>query len=352
MRPRSPRRLRIASPGKKVRGIRRKVVAIAVRGTEGAFGDAERSPSEALCDRDAARFDALADALRSSGWSFSLLTLAAHALPDASFAEEASLFFCPAYDLELYAWLEANCLAFVGPSRASLELMRSRPRLKSLWRSAGLATPSWFAVGRPGLGSRRDEIERLVGEARDFPYVIKPASEAVAEGYSPALSIAYDSRALMRSVESGLSAQKEIIVERFLEGAASYSVAAIGNIAPIGGGAPAALLPVAPRLKGARPIGAVTRGDLSQGLAEAGLVSGPEGEAIVAFGRRALAAAGARDCARLELVEQNGELWALSLDPLPPIPDPWFRSCAAAVGLDEAAYVSAIFDSALARHLA
>jgi D-alanine-D-alanine ligase-like ATP-grasp enzyme len=180
--------------------------------------------------------------------------------------------------------------------------------------------------------------------AADFPYIVKPDRENENPGIR-ARSIAYDAGALAASIDSALEECDELLVEHFVGGSSSreYTVAMIGS------GDRALMLPAEIRLKGSRPIKVATREDRARGLAVVSPVEGAERERIGEFAERALAAAGLRDYARCDLIEEKGSLFALEADGQPPLPDPWFDSCAAGAGLGGDLYVAAIALAALYR---
>jgi D-alanine-D-alanine ligase-like ATP-grasp enzyme len=330
--------------------VRRKAIAI----RRAASGDGIKvlalgldAAEEAPRARDAARFAAMAQALRAKGYAFSLRCLAPAADLGALCAvaleeERPSIVFPSFYDRSLYGALASSGLPFVGSSAHSLELLGSRSSLKKLWAATGIASPSYFPVRRTRAGSIVGR--RLVALARDFPYIVKPDGDGEHRG-KDALSVAFDSRALALSVDAGLEEHDGLVVEHFLggSGAREYSVAMLGN------GKGALILPAEVRLKDERPIRAVTREDRLQGLAKAVSVESGTRELLADLASRALAAASARDYARCDLIESEGRLYALAAKGLPPMPDPWFEGCAAGAGLGPSEYVTAIFEAALSR---
>lgn len=308
--------------------------------------DSQEGASKA---RDAARFAAMAEALRAEGYLFSLRCLAPAADLGAVCAsvleeEKPSVVFPSFYDRSLYGTLESVGLPCVGSSARSLELLGSKSRLGKLWAARGIAVPSYFLVRRTRTGSISGK--RAIALAKDFPYIVKPDGEDD-RSWTEALSIAYDSRALASSVDAGLEEHDALVVEHFLGGSGSreYTVAMIGN------GKEALFLPAEIKLKEDRPIGTVTCEDRLRGLVKAFSIEGETRELLADFARRALAAVSARDYARCDLIEAEGRLFALNANGLPPLPDPWFEECAAGAGLGPNEYVASIFEVALIRPL-
>jgi D-alanine-D-alanine ligase-like ATP-grasp enzyme len=295
----------------------------------------------------AERFSRMGEALGRAGFSFAFLELDREGRTlerfDALLSErEPSLVYCSFFDRGVYEILEERKMPFVGSPAPVLELCRSKSRLKHVWEDRGIATPSHFSVRRTKTGVVSGR--RLIGKAKDFPYIVKPDGEDDGCGFR-ARSIAFDSGALAACVDSALEEYDELLVEHFVGGASSHEFAA----AMIGSGDRALVLPAEMRLKGSRPIKVVTREDRERGLAAVLPVLGGERERIGEFARRAFAAAGARDYARCDLVDEGGRLFALDVKGQPRMPDPWFEACAAGAGLDPDQYVVAIALAALLR---
>jgi hypothetical protein len=341
-----------------MRRIRRKVIATrkpALASGLKVLALSLPSSGGALSDRDAARFELLASALRPMGYSFSLRVLGSsddggltEACASALSEEEPGLVFCSFYDRSAYEVIEASSLPFVGSCARALELLRSRSRVKRLWEARGVASPSCFRVRRTRTGAIAGR--RLIASASDFPYIVKPdrADEEGASAASGARSIAFDSGALAASIDASLEELDEVLVEHFAGGSRSreYTVAMLGN------GNAALVLPAEIGLSDARPIRAVTREDRLRGAAGAIAVVGEKGGRIADFARRALEIAPLRDYARVDIIEEEGELLALALDGQPTLPDPWLEACAAGAGLGPSEYLASVFEAARSRQAA
>jgi D-alanine-D-alanine ligase-like ATP-grasp enzyme len=323
-------------------------IDIPERGRRAAFLAVAADPGEdALRDPERERLARMGAALRRAGFSFDRLDfdpsrLAREKLVAALRERKPDLVHCSFYDRGLFESLAREKALIVGSPASALELASSKSRLKRVWDAKGIANPSGFSVRRTRTGAVAGR--RLIGRARDYPYIVKPDGEDENRGIH-ARSIAFDAGALAACIDSALEEYDELVVERFIGGASSreYTVAMIGN------GERALMLPAEIRLKGSRPIRVVTREDRERGLAEAVPVEGAEGRRISAFARRAIEAAGARDYARCDLIEEGGSLFALEVNGQPRIPDPWFEACARGAGLDPEQYIAAIALAALWR---
>jgi D-alanine-D-alanine ligase-like ATP-grasp enzyme len=302
---------------------------------------------DALRDLQKRRFERMGEALGRAGFSFAYRevgsgSLAGGDIVAALHEARPDLVFCSFYDRGVYDSLGKERIPFVGSSAGALELCLSKSSLKRIWDGRGIASPSFFCVRRTRTGAIAGR--RLIGKARDFPYIVKPECQNDNRGIH-ARSIAFDEGALVASIDSALEEYDELLVEHFVGGAScrEYTVAMIGN------GEGALMLPAEIVLKGSRPIRVVTREDRERGLAVAVPIGGAEGMRIGAFARKALEAAGVRDYARCDLIDEGGDLFALEVNGQPRMPDPWFEACASGAGLDPDQYVAAIALSALSR---
>ncbi|MFQ5474903.1 MAG: hypothetical protein ACE5DM_03640, partial [Candidatus Nanoarchaeia archaeon] len=70
--------------------------------------------------------------------------------------------------------LDANGVPYIGSSPEALELVISKSRLKEAWRDAGVPTPDFVVV--------RDGDVSPLKEAKNFPYIVKPATEGNSRG--------------------------------------------------------------------------------------------------------------------------------------------------------------------------
>jgi D-alanine-D-alanine ligase-like ATP-grasp enzyme len=302
---------------------------------------------EAMRDLTQKRLRAMGDALRGAGFSFEQRRLgegqaAREVLLSDLRGDRPDLVFCSFYDRGVYEALAKEDLLVVGSSAEALELTLSKSSLKRAWEAEGISSPSGFCVRRTGTGAIAGR--RLVGKARDYPYIVKPNAEDEHRGIH-ARSIAFDAGSLVASIDSALEEYDELIVEHFVGGASSreYTVAMIGN------GEGALMLPAEISLKARRPIRVVTGVDRERGLAVAAPVLDASSCRIGSFARRAIEVSGARDYARCDIIEEAGRLFALEVNGQPRIPDPWFEACASGAGLEGNKYIVAIALAALRR---
>jgi D-alanine-D-alanine ligase-like ATP-grasp enzyme len=308
---------------------------------------AEAAGNESARGLQAERFARMGEALRRAGFAFDFREFGREETTRRRFEEllrecDPDLVFCSFFDSGVYHALAQRKIPFVGSTASALRLCRSKSRLKRVWEDRGIATPGYFSVRRTKSGSVSGR--GLVVAAEDFPYIVKPDGEDEDRGIR-ARYVAFDALSLAACVDSALEEYDELLIEHFPVGSSSreYTVAMIGS------GDRALMLPAEIGLKGSRPIQVVTLEDRERGLAAALAVEGGERERLGEFARRAFMAAGLRDYARCELVDEGGSLLALELKGQPRMPDPLFDACAAGAGLDPDQYVVAVALAALLR---
>jgi D-alanine-D-alanine ligase-like ATP-grasp enzyme len=316
-------------------------LALAPRARDAASGESQR-----------ARLASMGPALRKAGFDFSLEEVGdREELVGAIRRHGPDLALCSFFRFGLggprrdaHEALQRERVPFVGSPSAALELALSKSRLKRLFEERGIRTPGYFRVRRTRTGAIAGL--RLIGAARDYPYIVKPDCENENRGITPR-SIAFDKDALVSSVEAALEEYDELIVEHFHGGAETreYTVAMIGN------GAGALMMPAEIRLRDPRPIRVVTRVDRERNLTQAlPIVDFPRRARIAAFARAIFEASGVRDYARCDLIEEEGRLYALEVNGQPRLPDPWFEACSSGGGLDSEQYLAAVALAALHRH--
>jgi D-alanine-D-alanine ligase len=324
------------------------------RGAMLLLGVAPTHVEATLRDAQRSRFAAMAEALRPHGLEVAyrelgeldgLLDALRELRPDLAYSSFTGLWGSQARGglRDIREVLQLEGVPYLGSAPASIALSRSKSRLKRQLQARGINTPSSFCVRRTKTGSLAGR--KLLGAARDFPYIVKPDGEDESRGIH-ARSIAFEAGDLLSIVEASLEEYDELLVEHFVGGASSreFTVAMIGN------GEGALMLPAEIALEEDRPIRVVTREDRERGLAIARPVADEdERERIGGFARRAFEAAGVRDYARCDLIDEGGRLFALEVNPMPRMPDPWFDVCAQGAGLGRGQYVTAIVLAAIRR---
>lgn len=231
----------------------------------------------------------------------------------------------------------------IGSMDPVLEIALSKPRMKEVWREAGIPTPDWFVVGVAGDGSLVG-IEKLA-EAKSFPYFVKPAGEGNSRGIDAGSVVRTPTQLLARAT---MVAERygEALIEGYLGGSddsAEFTAAMIGN-------GPGAIVSAVQVGKLAPGPGLITEAEKNGHLTQVTPISDPKTKkAVERLARRAFACAGARDYARCDILLHEGRLYAIELNGQPMVPDPWFAACAMEAGLDPMHYLRAIVLAAIVR---
>jgi D-alanine-D-alanine ligase-like ATP-grasp enzyme len=272
---------------------------------------------------------------------------AEHAFVDSAESLEAAvarinpdIAFCSFFRFDDGRYLRETLLgagvAWIGSPSDVLELALSKPRMKARWLAHSIPTPEWLCIRKNADGSI-EGIEFLEG-MRDFPYIVKPASEGNSRGID-AGSVAHTSLELF--ARSSLIAEEfgEALVERFVAGgedSREFTAAMIGN-------GPAAIVSaIEVRKAGA---GDILVSEQDKEAQSTGLF--PVGDArlkgrVEGLARRVFVSARARDYARCDILLHEGKLYAIEMNGQPMLPDRWFEACAMEAGLDGRQYLQAV----------
>lgn len=303
---------------------------------------------EARREHDEERFSRFARALESAGLGASvapfsrvdeLAAAARDAKADLVYSAAHAALAADGSRVGVHGFLESLGLPFVGSPEAAVRLALDKAALKSAWHGAGVATPAWLVSG--------DDDELIMDDLPPaaFPFIVKPALEGNSRGISRE-SVVRDAASLRARVDVVKREFGKTLVERFLEGPdrREFTVAMLGN------GPHALVLPAELRFRETVDPPLITTGDKDGHRTRALPVGDVELSAgLVAFARRAFAAAGVRDYARGDFILSNGRLYAIEVNGQPMVPDAWFEACARGFGLDERGYLVAIVLAALAR---
>jgi D-alanine-D-alanine ligase len=296
-------------------------------------------------DDEDARDRAMAEALRAGGFVARNVAVGdMNQLIDALDRDMPDLAFCSFFrfsnreveDPYLRNACVASGVAWIGSPPDAMELALSKPRMKRQWRICGIPTPDWFAVSKAPDGSL--EGLEMVESARDFPYIVKPASEGNSRGIDDG-SVARKPLELISRVSLVAEEFGEAIVERYVAGGTDsreFTVAMIGNRAD------AIVSPVEIRRTSADSL--VISEDDKEGRATRAAPIDDEGlrAKVTRLARKAFLSSGVRDYARCDILLHEGKLYAIELNAQPLVPDPWFAACAREAGLGDAQYPNAI----------
>ncbi|WP_294946373.1 D-alanine--D-alanine ligase [Sulfurivirga sp.] len=120
-------------------------------------------------------------------------------------------------DGTVQALLDDCGVPYTGSGMAASALAMDKLRTKWVWRGAGLPTPDFLVV-------MRDAPFELSQLDFGFPVMVKPARE----GSSIGIARADTPEALHTALEAALALDREVIIERWIEGA-EYTVALVGE---------------------------------------------------------------------------------------------------------------------------
>jgi D-alanine-D-alanine ligase len=121
--------------------------------------------------------------------------------------------------------LEILGIPFTGPGVAACALCTDKALAKHTLKSAGVATPPWFAFNQTafrelGAGEALGEVERRLG----FPFVVKPSRGGSALG----VRFAGSAQEVPEALVSAFSYDDRVVLERFVDGR-ELAVSVIGS---------------------------------------------------------------------------------------------------------------------------
>lgn len=235
-------------------------------------------------------------------------------------------------------------LPFIGSSSKTLELVLSKSSLKNLWRSNNISTPDFFVLSKADFEFQ--ELESLQ-EICDFPYILKPDNEGNSRGICDA-SVVFNPDQLRNRLSELFSVYDSILIEKYLSGEDNFREF---TVAMIGNGEHRLLMPVRIILKNKRKVRVVTTEDKDNHNTQAIPITDPLlKQRVIDFANCAFEAAGVCDYARCDIILLGTELYAIEINGQPMVPDKWFESCAAGVGLNSVQYLIAIFLAGIIRN--
>jgi len=255
----------------------------------------------------------------------------------------------------VHAVLDAERIPYVGSGADVIEMALSKPAMKARWRGLGITTPDWYVFRKGGGavsvggsattddGPEFDDIAFGDGRA----WMVKPTAEGNSRGITRD-SVVRSTDALRARVSSLLESFDAVMVERFL-GTASPSREF--TAAMVGSGARRLVMPLAIGFTDGRRLRVVTSGDKDgHRTALSPIEPSTLADHVRDFTRQALDAAGVRDYARVDIMEEDGTLYAIEVNGQPMVPDRWFEACARPFGLGGSGYLAAIVLAAALRY--
>jgi D-alanine-D-alanine ligase len=286
------------------------------------------------------RFRRLVDTANSTGFAAELAIVdSPQGLMESLGRFRPDMAFCSYFRFDEGSYLREALIdedvAWIGSTSEVMELALAKPRMKARWRSMGIPTPDWHSIRKNADGSL-DGLELIEG-MREFPYIVKPASEGNSRGIDSG-SLVRNTIELFSRASVVAEVYGEALIERFVaggEGSREFTVAMIGNgsrmlvsaieIAKQGGGSIVTEADKETQATSVLPIDDLRLKERVEHLA-----------------RRVFAAACARDYARCDILLHEGKLYAIEMNGQPMVPDRWFEACALEAGLDARQYLCAI----------
>lgn len=312
------------------------------------------NPSEDRVNIDSKRFTALTENLRLVGLraaSYQVKTI--QQFEDLVMKEKPDIVYSAAYYLQgkssdqesVQSLLESLHLPYIGSDVQSLERVLSKSTLKEVWNVNNVSTPPFCTVRR---NNWKVELLNEFFTSTDFPYILKPDKEGNSRGLDES-SIVFDQESLRAKIDTMVKTYEKILVEKYLGDAADVREF---TVAMIGEGNHMLLMPAEVVLKKKKIHRIITtvdkdlHGTLSIPVTESRLH-----DALCDLAKRAYTVAAVRDYSRFDVLLANGKLYAIEINGLPMIPDKWFETCAAGVGLSSTQYLTAIFLAGIVRNI-
>ncbi|HWQ46025.1 MAG TPA: hypothetical protein VN376_04115 [Longilinea sp.] len=239
----------------------------------------------------------------------------------------------------LNGWLADRKIPYVGSTPPVVELTRSGYALRECFSKSGVQTPAYTLI------KQTDSLDFLPIDG--YPFILRPAHKA--ERYAFREQTFVNNRmALYDMVELMIPLYEELLLEEFLgtdPGLREFSAALIGQ--PARG----QVLPVETVLDDVRRYRLIARNVAAEEHARISPIEDPALAARVTdFARKVFRCTGMRDFARCDMLYTNEQLYAISVNAQPALPDHWFETCALAGGLSAQEYIPAIVMAAIKRN--
>jgi D-alanine-D-alanine ligase-like ATP-grasp enzyme len=239
----------------------------------------------------------------------------------------------------LNGWLAARKIPFVGSTDAVLDLTRSGFALRERFTQFGVQTPAYTLI------KQSDNLDFLPVEG--YPFILRPAQKAERYAFNEQ-TLVNNRMALYDMVELMMPLYNELLLEEFLgtdPELREFSAALIGQ--PRRG----KVLPVETILDDIRRYRLISGSASAEEYAHVKPIEDIEFAGKVSdFARTVFQSVGVHDYARCDLVYTNEQLFAISVNAQPRLPDHWFNICAAVGELSAGEYIPAILSAAIKRN--
>ncbi len=239
----------------------------------------------------------------------------------------------------LNGWLAARKIPFVGSTDAVLHLTRSGYALRERFTQFGVQTPAYTLI------KQSDNLDFLPVEG--YPFILRPAQKAERYAFNEQ-TLVNNRMALYDMAELMMPLYNELLLEEFLgtdPELREFSAALIGQ--PRRG----RVLPVETVLDDIRRYRLISGSASAEEYTHVKPIEDSEfADRVTDFARTVFQSVGVHDYARCDLVYTNEQLYAISVNSQPLLPDHWFETCAAVGGLSPVEYIPAILSAAIKRN--
>ena len=128
-------------------------------------------------------------------------------------------------DGSIQGFLETLKIPYTGSGILANAIAVNKPHAKHYYANAGLRVAPSVTVGKDDLLDKADLQD--IAEAVSIPCVVKPATE----GSSLGMSIVHEFSQLSEAIETALSIDDEVMIEKFIEGK-ELTIGILGNSNP------------------------------------------------------------------------------------------------------------------------
>jgi D-alanine-D-alanine ligase-like ATP-grasp enzyme len=247
--------------------------------------------------------------------------------------------------INIHQVLDVHSVPYVGSNSDVLSLVLSKNALKGRWVLNNILTPEFYVIQKSV--PVHDFLDQIIGFA-DYPYILKPDQEGNSRGLNID-SIVFDQLSLELKIRSLLDSYDKILVEKYL---GIYSDIREFTVAMIGNGENKILMPAEIILDIEKELRIITTRDKDCHYTHARpIITEDLCNGLIDLARNAFNIAGVRDYSRCDIIQANGQLYAIEVNGQPMIPDRWFDACARGVGMDRAQYITAIFIAGIIRNI-
>lgn len=239
----------------------------------------------------------------------------------------------------LNGWLAEKEIPFVGSPAAVLDLTSSGFDLRERFSECGVHTPAYTLI------RQNDSLDFLPIEG--YPFILRPAHKAERYAFSEQTFV-NNRMALYDMVELMMPLYNELLLEEFLGTDPSLREFSAALIGQPGRGQ---VLPVETVMDDIRRYRLVSGSVNAEEYSRVKPIEDVEfASKVVEFARKVFRCTGVCDYARCDMVYSNEQLFAISVNGQPLLPDRWFKTCASVGGFSEQEYIPAILLAAIKRN--